>query len=807
MAIEHRALCALSIALTASIVAYPDLPPDIPPRAGREGAFIGAPFVAFLLPFTAIVIWWLFARLERGSDPAWPTTRAAAAVTVLFLSAFHITTLIALIGAHLWLGRVLGVMVGGFLIATGNELPRVRPNLVWGIRIPVTLQSDGVWRRVHRLGGYIRTIMGIAVCIASAAGMRGFPALIVIAVATETLACLGVAMLLSRQKAAVLVAFLICGSGNAAPANGQPLPLDKIETLPAFVDTMVPKLMAQQHVAGTAVVLVHDGRVVLLRGYGKAHVDSGVGVDPSRTLFRIGSVTKVFTAAAIMQLVEAGKIDLHRDVRHYLPDIRLRYGATTHQLLTHTAGLDERFAGAYTDSPKHLQSLSEHLRRYTPEQVFRPGSASSYSNYNYALAGLVIERVSGLTYDDYLVNRIFKPLRMTSTTVRQPPLAEQAGDLARGYRWADGRHVPIPYNYTQATPAGAMTATAADVGRFMLAILADGSLDGEPLLSPASLRPLLQPQYTPHPRIPGSTYGFGRLVTRGRRLLHRGGTLGDQAGFLLLAPADRLGLFVASNALPGIGDFLFEPMMTHLAGPATAAPPPVPLPDARERAPRFAGTYRTFRQVRNEMARLRSLWPVSQSRVAAEADGAIRWRGRRWMEVEPLLFRSVESDDYILFRQGADGSITGLGGYERIGWWEQTWFHLAVLASCVIAFLVYLLSRGIRLVRRRAVSLQGRTAEVCAMSVAIMNVMFVAGLAVSFSNLGAITPLPLPTLLLLSLPVVSLAPTALLPAFAARSWWEHWWTRRERLAYSLLALSAVAFATFLNYWRLLGVRY
>ncbi len=539
----------------------------------------------------------------------------------------------------------------------------------------------------------------------------------------------------------------------------------------------------------------------------EARLNPDVAVDASRTVFRIGSATKLFTAAAAVQLAEAGKLDLHRDVREYVPDIPLAYGATTHQLLTHTAGLDERFAGAYTDSPKHLQPLSEHLRRYIPEQVFRPGTASSYTNYGYALVGLVIERVSGIPYEEYIADRILRPLGMISSTAHQPPPSNLAGDLARGYRWVDGHHEPIPYNYTQARPGGGMTATAADIGRFMVAVLGDGSIEGGRMLTPKFLEMMLAEQYKPHALVPGTAYGFGHLLSHERRLLVSSGTLGDQSSLMVLFPEARLGIFIACNMVPGVGDFMFEPMMTHLAGPAAAPPPPVPLPNARQRAPRFAGSYRTYQQVRNEMTRLRSLMPMSQSRVSIEPDGAIRWQGRQWVEVEPLVFRSIDSMDYIVFRENERGEITGVGPYERISWLEQLPFHLAVLLSCVIAFLGYASSAAIRALRRQPSTPKGRAARRCAVLVAGLNLVFIVGLPIFIRDLGAITPLPLPIVLWLSLPMVSITVTALLPAFAASAWWRQWWTRGERLRYSIFVVLAVAFMTFLNYWRLLGFRY
>jgi CubicO group peptidase (beta-lactamase class C family)/uncharacterized membrane protein len=806
MAIEHRALFALSIAFTASIVLYPDLPAEIPPRLGRHGQFVGAPFVAFLLPIAATVIWWLLVRLDGYSPEAASRSKRTGAGTALFLAVFHVMMLIGFVGAQLWLGRILGLMAGVFLIATGSGLPRACPNLAWRIRTAHTLGTDDVWKRVNHLAGCVRVVMGVVVSMASLFGMRGFAELIVAAVCIEAVVCLGAATLLSRRKTAVVGGLLIywCGAGFA---EAQGLPLEKIQALPAFIDATVPQLMKQRHVVGTAVVIVHDGQVVLLRGYGKARLDDDSSVDPSRTLFRIGSVTKVFTGIAAIQLAEAGTLDLHRDVREYLPDVRLRHGTTVHQLLTHTAGLDERFAGAYTASPEHLQPLAEHLRRFMPDQVFRPGTASSYSGYNYALAGLAVERLSGRRFEDYVAERIFRPLRMTSTTAYQPPPADRSRDLARGYGWTRGRHVPVPYNYTQAAPSGAMTATAADMGRFMVAVLAGSSPDGERILSPRALRLLLEPQYVPHPRTPGWTYGFSPLISRGQRLLYRGGTLGDQAAFLLLVPAHALGVFVASNSLPGLGDFLFEPLMTHLAGPAVPPPAPTPLPDALQRSPRFAGTYRAYRQARNEMSGIRTLMPMMQPRVSVERDGAIRWQGRRWLEVEPLVFRSVNKADYLVFRENERGEIAGVGSYERIEWREQAWFHLGVLVACVIAFLAYPLSRALGAIRRRHEARGGGMARACAVFVAVTNVVFLVGLVVFFRDFGAITPLPLLIVLWLSLPLASVAVTALLPAFAAMAWKEKWWTRGERLGYSTFAGFAVAFLTFLNYWKLLGIRY
>jgi CubicO group peptidase (beta-lactamase class C family) len=819
MAIEHRALFALSIAFTASIVALPDFPPDIPPV---RNVFIGRLILAFLLPVTAAAIWWLLGRLHRGAIQHLPASdlrpERVGPATALFLSAFHVTMLIALIGGHLWLGRILGLMVGMFLIATGNELPRLRPNLVWGIRTPQTLGNDDVWKRVHRLGGHIRVVMGLAVCIAALSGTEELTQVILVAVGLETVVCVGAGMVFSRHKTAVLGVLLLSACGVGARVHAQGLPPAKVETLPALIDATVPKLMEQGHVPGAAVVIVHEGRIVVLRGFGESRLDSGQKVDASRTLFRIGSVSKVFTAVAALQLVEARKLDLQQDIRAYLPDFPLRYGATTHQLLTHTAGLEERFAGAYTDAPEHLVPLATHLRLDPPKQVIRPGTAYSYSNYNYALAGLVVESLSGVRYETYMADRVFGPLRMTATTAHQPPEAPLANDLARGYRWVDGHHEVLPYRFTYASPSGAISTSAADMGRFMLALLGDGTVGNDRVLSPESVQTLLAPQYTPDPRVPPRGYGFLHWLTHGQRLQHHDGTLGDQVGVLVLAPAHRFGIFVASNGVNEggieVGNTLLEPLLTHLFGPSTPPPPPTVVPDSPDslrRALQVAGTYRDYHHTRNDMSRLRAMMPMIQSRATVEPDGAIRWHGRRWLEVEPLVFRRADGPDHIIFKEDDRGNVTALHAwgatYERIGWIEQTPVHLGLLALCVIAFLAYPLSRVVHALRRRPAAPEGRVARGCAVFVALANLAFVIGLVPFLRNLGSTVPLPLPQVVLLSLPLASVAATALLPAFSARAWTDKWWSFGERLRYSALAVFAVAFMTFLNYWKLLGFRY
>jgi CubicO group peptidase (beta-lactamase class C family) len=588
----------------------------------------------------------------------------------------------------------------------------------------------------------------------------------------------------------------------AASASG--LRPGAMTSLPELVDSSVRRLMAELHAPGSAVGIVHEGQVLFLRGYGVARLDTRVPVDAARTLFRVGSVTKPLTSAAVLQLADDGALDLHRDVREYFPRLSLPYPVTTHQLLTHTAGFDETFAGGFTSAPEHLRPLSQHVdgRATLANQ---PGLYYSYSNTNYSMAGRLLEQLTGRPYEEAIDMRLFEPLKMLHTTARQPPEAALFGDRSFGYEWEGTGYRALPLRYTQSRPAGAVSTTAADMSRFMLAILGDGSLDGVRVLSPSSRAALLQPQFRDHPRLPGVTYGFHEWPTHGRRLLHHDGTLGDQVAVMLLDPGNRFGLFAASNANPGVGNHLLEPVLTHLYGPAPAPAPRAPLAGAGH-ASGVAGVYLDLNRTRHDLSAVRALMPMLQSRVAAVDAATIEWGGRRWVEVAPFVFEAPNGDP-LVFRH-RDGTPIGVmqpwkGTYERIGWREQAAVQLAIAGVCLLVFG----ASGARLLRTWRRWPEGRAARACALFVALANLAFTLWLVASLRVLGESTPLPPAQVALLALGVSAAAMAALLPALAWRAWRGRWWTRGSRVSYTVLATCAVIFAAWLDAWKLLGFRY
>src|SRR6185437_12166709 len=264
----------------------------------------------------------------------------------------------------------------------------------------------------------------------------------------------------------------------------------------AWLDGYLPYALKTGDIAGAVVAIVKDGEVLTERGYGYADVAAKKPVDPKLTLFRPGSVSKLFTWTAVMQLVEAGKIDLDADVNQYL-DFKIpeTFGKplTMRDLMTMTPGFEDTLHDEFLSSPKQLFPIGQYVKQNLPVQIFPPGKIVAYSNYGATLAGYIVERMSGEPFDQYVENHIFKPLGMDHSTFAQPLPAALAPDVSVGYHSASNKST-IPFESIEVGPAGSMTTSGTDMAHFMIAQLGDGQYDGASILSPATIALM----HTPH---------------------------------------------------------------------------------------------------------------------------------------------------------------------------------------------------------------------------------------------------------------------------------------------------------------------
>src|SRR5918995_5620844 len=213
------------------------------------------------------------------------------------------------------------------------------------------------------------------------------------------------------------------GRNVSTAASQQQLgPTDPTE-LQAFLDKELGREMEKHHIAGAAVSVVKDGELFFAKGYGHADLENGIPVDPEQTNFHVGSVGKLFTWTAVMQLVEQGKLDLDEDINTYL-DFRIPdtypQPITLKDLMTHTSGFESLYYERFAKDPNELQPPREWLISHMPARVRPPGDVAAYSDYGASLAGYIVARVSGEPYDQYIQDHILSPLGMVHTTAQAP---------------------------------------------------------------------------------------------------------------------------------------------------------------------------------------------------------------------------------------------------------------------------------------------------------------------------------------------------------------------------------------------------
>lgn len=352
---------------------------------------------------------------------------------------------------------------------------------------------------------------------------------------------------------------------GARLGSGQPVDPAQLE---AFVDGWVADAMTREHVAGTSVSIVQNGQVVLKKGYGFADLSPRRPVDPDKTLFRIGSISKTFTWILLMKEVEAGRIRLDRPINLYLPEkVRLpgkSRDVTVGSLMNHTSGFEDRaFGQLFERDPRRIRPLDLYLRQERPSRERRLGVISSYSNYGAALAGAATAFVSGKTFERRVEDEIALPLGMTRTTFREPRPERRGlpgamperlrGDVAEGYGWRQSGFFPNAYEYIgQVAPAGSASSTAGDMSRYMLMLLNNGSLDGATVFGPRAARAFRAPMRQTPEGINGWAHGFMTFDLPGG---YRGyGHLGDTIAFhsaMIVVPELNLGIFVTTNSEAG----------------------------------------------------------------------------------------------------------------------------------------------------------------------------------------------------------------------------------------------------------------
>jgi len=514
-----------------------------------------------------------------------------------------------------------------------------------------------------------------------------------------------------------------------APALAPTLTKADVDT---WLDGMMPYALSSGDVAGAVVVVVKDGQVLTQRGFGYADVKAKKPVDPATTLFRPGSVSKTFTWTAVMQLVQAGKIDLDTDINTYLDFKIPPYQGkpiTMRNLMTHTPGFEETLKHEFVAGNDRLMPIGAYLKLWTPTRIFAPGTTSAYSNYGATIAGYIVERLSGEPFDSYVQNHIFGPLGMTHATFDQPLPARLAPDMATGYSRAS--EPPKPFELINVGPAGSLSASGGDMARFMIAHLEHGRYGSAQILSPETEALMQAPQPKLIPGLNGMALGFYHEDMNGHVVVgHAGDTEYFHSDMHLLAN-DDVGLFISMNsagkdgAAHPIRAAFFQGFMDRYY--------PVPAPTlptastAKDDAKAMVGLYWSSRRVSSSFFDITNL--LGQAKVTADKDGIITVSAltntahapKHWREVGPFLWHDDASGS-TLSAVVDGGKVTGFASsdlppvlvFQPVpGWARSSWNTPAILVSLLILAAAVVLWPVQILVRRRygqSFTLAGRDA-------------------------------------------------------------------------------------------------
>jgi len=598
--------------------------------------------------------------------------------------------------------------------------------------------------------------------------------------------------------------------------------------LEAFLDGMIPLQLPREDIAGAVISVVKNGKPFFAKGYGFSNVEKRTPVSPDGTLFRPGSISKLFNWTSIMQQVEQGKLDLDRDVNEYL-DFKIPptypQPITLRNIMTHTPGFEETIQELFVANASQLKPLDAYLKEHMPARIFPPGTTPAYSNYATALAGYILQRVSGEPFDSYIEHHIFQPLQMSHSTTRQPLPDNLKPLMSNGY---DVASEPAKrFEFVEAVPAGSSSVTGADMQHFMIAHLQNGQYEGTQILRPETAQMMHARQFSNLPDLNGMCLGFYEETRNGHRIIGHAGDTHYFHSDLHLILDSGVGFFISYNGA-GKGETRARESVWHafLDRYFPYEPPQAPVQTtAAADAQLVSGRYIISR--RSQTTILKALTVLGESKVFSNPDGTIsledlkdlNGQPKKLKEIGPLMFPAVHDQDRVAFKRDQSGRLVLVTDFpvfvfQRSPWNENSSFNLPLIVSAMVVLLLTLLLWPVAALIRRHyrqplnLTPQQRRLRLMVRLACLFDLLLVCGLAVFFTmsekDIGILSPRFNPLLRMIQLVGwVGVLGTLAALYNALRSWQEQGRWLWSKLGDSLIALACVAFVWFVFTWNML----
>ena len=601
--------------------------------------------------------------------------------------------------------------------------------------------------------------------------------------ATIVAAILGLSVLSGASAQSVQSSLLPKPLSATAPqADAVPAKLPEVQgtasllaqDVNAWLDGYMPISLGRANIPGAVVVVVKDGQILTSRGYGYSDVAKRKKVDPATTLFRPGSISKLFVWTAVMQLVEQGKLNLDEDINTYL-DFKVppRNGKpiTLRNIMTHTSGFEEQVMDLIAIDQKKYVPYDQIIKRWVPKRVYDPGTTPAYSNYATAIAGYIVSRVSKEPIDTYIKRHVFDPAGMKYASFSQPLPANLKPFMAEGYM--PGKDKPYGYEYVGVSPAGSLAASGDDMGRFMIAHLANGG----PLLKPATAQLMHSTANDPIPGLQKMSLGFYQSNINGHDVISHGGDTVAFHSDLHLFINDGVGIYVSFNSpgKEGAAHSLRTALLDEFADryfPGTPDTRKLDAKAARANAEKLAGTWSTSRRSFSTFISVVDL--ISQTKVGVDADGnpivadslfmGLNGQPRKWIATGPMQWRDADGHEKL----GANvvdgqavrfslGSVAPIIVWDRTPWYQDSaWLLPLLYLSLAVLFLTTALWPTRALVRRKfgaRLALEGRElkayrwSRIAAAAILGTLIAWVVMISVMFGDLNYLSASFLPVVL------------------------------------------------------------
>lgn len=632
--------------------------------------------------------------------------------------------------------------------------------------------------------------------------------------------------------------FILCFTSNItvfAETNSSENLFGNKGDMKVFMDSTFQKKMKEDHIPGAVITVVKDGQVIFNKGYGYADLENKVPMKADKTLVRIASVSKLFTYTAMMQLSEQGKIDLKADVNKYLKGYSLKneYSTpvTVEQILTHTSGIDDNRIADLSKDKKDLVPMNDFLKKHLPKVVREPGTVINYSSYDAALAGGIIEHVSGRPLNEFISDNIFKPLEMKNSILDRDMNPK---GLESGYQYENGKFSkckPLD-GYFNDYAIGGIISTSEDMAKFMIAQLNNGAYKNKRILQENTAINMHKQHATFDTKLPGMTYGFNEKYIKGYRAIEHPGYSPDNIySDVTLFPDENLGVFISVNqGNNNVPDEIVEEIAKKYLPKKEEIKDNKPYYTSKSNLKDFVGTYRFSENPKSTFHKANAFPEGEDLTVSLKDKKTLSLIGRdvfvgnkyttTLKEIEPLVFKRVDTHEYVIFKKNKNGQIYYLaqepdswhGTYEKLKWYELSSVQISIFVFCSIVFLasiIFSIGRAAYImIKRKGNKLNKLEKSLFSMSflVSFLNVFFfIAALFV----LGEPTRygMSMEAKLLLCVPILSSILTLLFLVYVVIDWMKKNSKLCSRIYYLVLAFTGILYIWFLNYWNFFGFKY